>query len=112
MRIKCLTTLIVPWHVEQGPKVACLSDGRMRIRRSFAIQLIGRVQVSTLLLAFCLTSSPLCCLVSLMILHEAIANANLRTVADALTQRPDDVNLLDEQRRSVLFCAIVGFKYV
>jgi len=43
-----------------------------------------------------------------MLLHEAVANANLRATSDAITQRPDDVNLLDEQNRSVLFCAIVG----
>lgn len=43
-----------------------------------------------------------------MLLHEAIANANLRAASDAIAERPDDVNLLDDCHRSVLFCAIVG----
>lgn len=43
-----------------------------------------------------------------MSLHEAVANANLRATSDAIAERPEDVNLLDEHHRSVLFCAIVG----
>lgn len=43
-----------------------------------------------------------------MLLHEAAAIGNLRAVADAIVQNPNDVNLLDEAHRSVLFCAIAG----
>jgi hypothetical protein len=43
-----------------------------------------------------------------MLLHEAAATANLRAASDAIAQHPDHINLLDEHRRSVLFCAIVG----
>ena len=47
-----------------------------------------------------------------MLLHEAAAIGNLRAVADAIIQNPNDVNLLDEVHRSVLFCAIAGSRCV
>ena len=43
-----------------------------------------------------------------MLLHEAAASGNLRATSDAIAQRPDDINRLDERHRSVLFSAIVG----
>jgi hypothetical protein len=45
-----------------------------------------------------------------MLIHELVANANLRGVIDALAASPDDVNLLDESQRTVLFCAIAGLE--
>ncbi|KAG8786887.1 hypothetical protein FRC15_010465 [Serendipita sp. 397] len=45
---------------------------------------------------------------TIMILHDAVARGDLRAVADAILYNPDDVNLLDEFNRSVLFCAING----
>ncbi|KAG8809804.1 hypothetical protein FRC17_003236, partial [Serendipita sp. 399] len=43
-----------------------------------------------------------------MILHDAVARGDLRAVTDAILHNPDDVNLLDESGRSVLFYAIMG----
>jgi hypothetical protein len=113
MQIKCL---IAPCQWSRVPSCLRVHMGGF----GFAAVLYSRHSIRhwvgsgfDISLLLCLTSSsPLCYLISLMILHEAIANANLRAVADAFARRPDDVNLLDEQRRSVLFCAIVGFKYV
>lgn len=45
---------------------------------------------------------------SSMRLQDAILNVNVRVVSEIVAVSPDEVNLLDEQHRSVLFCAIAG----
>lgn len=47
-----------------------------------------------------------------MKLHNAILQANIAAVSDALARNPNHVNLLDSAHRTALFCAIVGPEYV